>query len=134
MLITLQFWKTSVDVLFDIHHMEADLWHCNLWEWAVDTIRNPLLADKFVWDACRLKKFDGEKFVRFIHEPWMTDRFWDVQVCSVIALWHKVILIICYNSLRYQIQMANHLGLFCLRTKPNFPHLALNKDTPSSPI
>ncbi|KIK31402.1 hypothetical protein CY34DRAFT_103341, partial [Suillus luteus UH-Slu-Lm8-n1] len=39
------------------------------------------LAPHFVFDAQRLSKFDGERFVCFIDKPWTTDAFWNVQVC-----------------------------------------------------
>jgi hypothetical protein len=57
-------------------------WSRDLWQWALDTIRHPSLATSFVWDSRKLFKFDGEVFVRFIHEPWTADRFWEVQVGS----------------------------------------------------
>lgn len=58
-----------------------DIWNRPLWDWAVDQLQNPLLIDHFVWDAQRLSKFNGSKFVRFLDEPWTADRFWDIQVC-----------------------------------------------------
>lgn len=71
------------------HKATEDFWHCNLWEWAVDMVVNPLLAPYFVWDACELSKFNGEEFVRFIHEPWTANRLWEVQVCQyfLFQLW-----------------------------------------------
>jgi hypothetical protein len=71
------------------HEATEDFWHCNLWEWAVDMVVNPLLAPHFVWDACELSKFNGEEFVRFIHEPWTADRLWEVQVFQyfLFQLW-----------------------------------------------
>ena len=54
----------------------------DLWELPMDLVKDPLLASHFHWDAQRLYKYNGKDFVRFIHEPWTADRFWDVQVSS----------------------------------------------------
>ncbi|KAJ3509195.1 hypothetical protein NLJ89_g5347 [Agrocybe chaxingu] len=56
-----------------------EFWSRNLWEWALELVKNPLLAPHFTWDAVKLSKFDGAKFVRFIHEPWTANRWWEVQ-------------------------------------------------------
>lgn len=52
-----------------------------LWDWALDLLRDCRLAPHFVFDAQRLSKFNGERFVRFIDEPWMANAFWNAQVC-----------------------------------------------------
>lgn len=54
-----------------------------LWDWAVDLIMNPQLADRFVWDARRIFTHNGETTTRtrVYHEPWTGDGFWDLQVC-----------------------------------------------------
>lgn len=57
-----------------------DFWCLSLWNWVLDLVGNPALASYFEWDAQKLFKHDGSKFVRFFHEPWTADRFWDVQV------------------------------------------------------
>jgi hypothetical protein len=60
--------------------LSYEFWWCNLWDWAMDLVKNPLLASHFVWDSCRLTKFNGTEWVRFVHEPWTADRLWEVQV------------------------------------------------------
>jgi hypothetical protein len=47
---------------------------------------DPFLVPHFQWDAQRLSKFDGTKYVRFIDEPTTADRFWDIQVCTYVPL------------------------------------------------
>lgn len=59
---------------------EYDVWYRPLWAWARSLLREPQLANHFEWDAQRLYKHDGEEFVRFYHEPWTADRWWDIQV------------------------------------------------------
>jgi len=46
----------------------------------MDILHDQQMAPYFVWDAEWLYKFDGTKFVRFVHEPWTANSFWDVQV------------------------------------------------------
>ena len=60
--------------------MSYPFWMRNLWDWAVDTIKHPLVGPHFVWDAQRLSKFNGKEWVWFVDEPWTANRFWDVQV------------------------------------------------------
>ncbi|KAJ6520588.1 hypothetical protein DFH09DRAFT_1193954 [Mycena vulgaris] len=50
-----------------------------LWDWTLDLIQDPHLADFFVWDAERAYRFDGKKYVRFFTEPWTANAMWDTQ-------------------------------------------------------
>ncbi|KAI0686368.1 hypothetical protein BC835DRAFT_1288244, partial [Cytidiella melzeri] len=50
-----------------------------LWDWILSQVRDPLLAPHFEWDAQRLSKFDGTKWVRFYDEPWTASKFAEVQ-------------------------------------------------------
>ena len=59
----------------------------DLLEWAMDLVKDPLLALHFHWDAEWLYKWNGNEFVQFIHEPWTVERFWRVQV-RVYKAWH----------------------------------------------
>jgi hypothetical protein len=52
-----------------------------IWDWTLDLLRDSRFGPHFVFDAQRLSKFNGERFVRFIDEPWTADSFWDAQVC-----------------------------------------------------
>ncbi|PPQ63348.1 hypothetical protein CVT24_006721, partial [Panaeolus cyanescens] len=74
-----EFKKQEMIYVYKEYELSSSFWHCDLWLWAVDLIKNPILADKFVWDACVLSKWNGSEFVRFIHEPWTAERFWLVQ-------------------------------------------------------
>ncbi|KAI0684946.1 hypothetical protein BC835DRAFT_1421763 [Cytidiella melzeri] len=68
-----------------------------LWEWVLSQVQDPLLAPYMEWDAQRLSKFDGTKWVCFYDEPWTARKFAEVQsdilcVCNVgkplaIILW-----------------------------------------------
>lgn len=55
----------------------------------MDLVSDPSLAPFFEWDAQRLYKFDGKKFVRYIHEPWTANRFWEVQVCNSCCILYR---------------------------------------------
>jgi hypothetical protein len=51
-----------------------------LFDWALDQLDHPRLIPHFVWDAVRLSKFNGVCWIRFIHEPWTADNWWNIQV------------------------------------------------------
>ncbi|KAG1785854.1 uncharacterized protein HD556DRAFT_1450294 [Suillus plorans] len=58
---------------------EFDMHYRPLWDWVLDLLRDKRLAPHFVFDAQRLSKFNGERFVRFIYEPWTANAFWKAQ-------------------------------------------------------
>ncbi|KAG1759607.1 hypothetical protein EDD22DRAFT_849145 [Suillus occidentalis] len=45
----------------------------------VDLLQDPEVGPHFVFDAQQLLKFNGEKFVWYIHEPWTANAFWEHQ-------------------------------------------------------
>ncbi|KAJ7821747.1 hypothetical protein B0H14DRAFT_2371157, partial [Mycena olivaceomarginata] len=50
-----------------------------LWEWALSLVQDPRLASVFVWDAEKAYKFNGDAYIRFYHEPWTANAFWEAQ-------------------------------------------------------
>ncbi|KAG1726802.1 uncharacterized protein EDB91DRAFT_1239606 [Suillus paluster] len=55
------------------------LFHHSLWDWVTDLLQDPQVGPNFIFNAQRLSKFNGEKFVWFIHEPWTANAFWEYQ-------------------------------------------------------
>jgi hypothetical protein len=53
--------------------------------WARNVIEDPLLAPYFEWDGQCLEKFDGKKWVPFVHESWTGKHMWNVQVCTSVS-------------------------------------------------
>ncbi|KAG1842975.1 hypothetical protein DFJ58DRAFT_665554, partial [Suillus subalutaceus] len=51
--------------------------HHSLWDWAVDLLQDPEVGAHFVFNAQQLSKFNGKKFVWYIHEPWTANAFWE---------------------------------------------------------
>ncbi len=51
-----------------------------LWDWKLDLVRDPRLADFFAWDAEQAFFFNGKKYVRFYTEPWTAKAMWEIQV------------------------------------------------------
>ncbi|KAI0695484.1 hypothetical protein BC835DRAFT_1414874 [Cytidiella melzeri] len=51
----------------------------SLWDWVLSQVQDPLLAPYMEWDAQRLSKFNGTKWVRFYDEPWTAKKFAEVQ-------------------------------------------------------
>ncbi|KAG1744575.1 uncharacterized protein EDB91DRAFT_1236508 [Suillus paluster] len=73
------FTKEEVVVPFQGIDKTFPLFHCLLWDWAMDLLQDPQVGPHFIFDPQRLLKFDGEKFIRFIHEPWTANNFWEYQ-------------------------------------------------------
>ncbi|KAG1891577.1 uncharacterized protein F5891DRAFT_1131602 [Suillus fuscotomentosus] len=55
------------------------LFHHSLWDWVTNLLQDPQVGPNFVFNAPRLSKFNGKKFVQFIHEPWTTNAIWEYQ-------------------------------------------------------
>ncbi|KAI0700953.1 hypothetical protein BC835DRAFT_1265604, partial [Cytidiella melzeri] len=51
----------------------------SLWDWVLSQVQDPLLAPYMEWDAQRLSKFNGTKWVCFYDEPWTAKKFAEVQ-------------------------------------------------------
>ncbi|KAF8214910.1 hypothetical protein K438DRAFT_1901905 [Mycena galopus ATCC 62051] len=48
---------------------------------------DPCLASCFVWDAEKAYRFNGDSYVRFYHEPWTADTFWEAQVTCLLVIY-----------------------------------------------
>jgi hypothetical protein len=57
--------------------------------WALNILEDPVLSTVFEWDAVLLEKFNGKKWVRFIHESWTGNRMWGVQVFTLQSYIHN---------------------------------------------
>src|SRR5271155_5662828 len=58
-----QFDQHVITVEYKKETMSYPFWSRNLWDWAVDTIKHPLVGPHFVWDAQRLSKFNGTEWM-----------------------------------------------------------------------
>ncbi|KAG2048600.1 hypothetical protein BDR06DRAFT_895243, partial [Suillus hirtellus] len=63
------FVKEEVVVPFQGDDKTFQLFHHSIWDWAVDLLQDPQVGLHFVFDAEWLLKFNGDKFIQFIHEP-----------------------------------------------------------------
>ncbi|KAG2053125.1 hypothetical protein BDR06DRAFT_1055215 [Suillus hirtellus] len=74
-----RFQHDTLSVPFKKEVYEFDMHYRPLFNWALDLLRDERLAPHFVFDAQRLSKFNRERFVHFIDEPWTADAFWNAQ-------------------------------------------------------
>ncbi|KAG2116194.1 hypothetical protein BD769DRAFT_1629852 [Suillus cothurnatus] len=74
-----RFRNDSVSVSLENEVHEFNMHYRPLWDWVLDLLRDKRLAPHFVFDAQHLSKFNGERFVCFIDEPWTADAFWNAQ-------------------------------------------------------
>lgn len=79
-LIFFQFQKIDVSVPYKGVDKVFEMYTRPLWDWTMDLVQDPHLADFFVWDAERAYRFDGTHYVRFFTEPWTANAIWDIQV------------------------------------------------------
>jgi len=91
-----------------------DFWSRPLWDWALDLVKDPILAPQFEWDAQQLSIYNGTTFERFVHEPWTADRWWEIQV--------KKFCLKLYSSLHF-LHRGSPFASFFMLTKQNYPHL-----------
>ncbi|KAJ7734783.1 hypothetical protein DFH07DRAFT_870865 [Mycena maculata] len=74
-----RFQKYNVPVPYKGVDQNFEMYARPLWNWTLDLIQDPHLADFFVWDAERDYIFEDGKYVRFLTEPWTADAMWDIQ-------------------------------------------------------
>jgi hypothetical protein len=60
--------------------LEYNVWYRPLWDWCQELVLDRQLFPEFTWHAMRYYQFNGNKFVRFIDEPWTADAWWKFQV------------------------------------------------------
>ncbi|KAF8869135.1 hypothetical protein BD779DRAFT_1682542 [Infundibulicybe gibba] len=73
-------WTTSdIKATYRNEEFSFPFTYQSLWGWITDILSDPFLASQCTWDAEILEKFDGTEFIRFVHEPWTGNRFWNVQ-------------------------------------------------------
>ncbi|KAI6018654.1 hypothetical protein BKA83DRAFT_4464950 [Pisolithus microcarpus] len=54
--------------------------YCHLlWDWACSLLKHPSIGPHFIFDMQHLSKFNSSSFICFIDEPWMADKFWNIQ-------------------------------------------------------
>ncbi|KAJ7782439.1 hypothetical protein DFH07DRAFT_900870 [Mycena maculata] len=73
------FKKYTVTVPYKNTQPSFDMYARPLWDWTLDLIRDPCLANCFVWDAVKMYRHNGTSFMRFWNEPWTADAFWQIQ-------------------------------------------------------
>ncbi|KAJ7468650.1 hypothetical protein FB451DRAFT_1340298 [Mycena latifolia] len=74
-----QFVRSEVSVPYKGADQVFEMYARPLWDWALDIITDPHMADFFVWDAEQVFRYNGKEYVRFFTEPWTGDAMWDVQ-------------------------------------------------------
>lgn len=52
----------------------------DLWDWVTAQVSDPKLAPYFQWDAQKLCRWNGERWVEFWDEPCSGAMMWDAQV------------------------------------------------------
>lgn len=80
----------------------------------MDIIDDPRIAPHLQWDARRLFKFDGESWVRFYHEPWTGDDWYNIQASLhsenlIVTCLVPLLTLFSFPGLRVSYQSGHHL-------------------------
>ncbi|KIP05748.1 hypothetical protein PHLGIDRAFT_73799 [Phlebiopsis gigantea 11061_1 CR5-6] len=73
------FSKSTVTAVYKKQDFQFEVIYRPLWDWIKDQLSISCLVPHTTWDAQRLYKYDGEKWVQFCHEPYTCKRWWSVQ-------------------------------------------------------
>ncbi|KAF8956124.1 hypothetical protein BDZ97DRAFT_1907300 [Flammula alnicola] len=73
------FEKRVISVEYKEEKLEYDVWLRPIWKWCRELLVDPSLIHQFQWQAQRLYKFNGQRFERFIDEPWTANAWWNYQ-------------------------------------------------------
>lgn len=127
----MQFEKHTVLVPYKREEREYNVHFRPLMQWALNLVDHPRLAPQFIWDAERISKYNGYKWVRVYHEPWTADHWWQVQVSH-----SRLTLASCFTNIMFlsssptchlmQVRCASAYT----QTKRSSLRLAQKKDTP----
>ncbi|KAJ6610879.1 hypothetical protein B0H10DRAFT_2165954 [Mycena sp. CBHHK59/15] len=71
--VLLKFQKSMVTVPYKTGPQTFEMYARPLWNWALDIVQDPHLADFFVWDAERDYIFNGDRWEYFFTEPWTAE-------------------------------------------------------------
>ena len=87
----MQFTEESISVSFKEKEHEYTVYYRPIWSWACDLMKNAKIASKFHWDARRIYRYSDKtkSFMRFYDEPWTGDRFWEIQVNTIVDMHTK---------------------------------------------
>jgi hypothetical protein len=81
-----KFEKRTISVQYKDEELNYDVYVRPLWSWCKELLLDGEIATQLVWDAQRLYRWTGERFERFIDEPWTADAWWNFQVTKYIQL------------------------------------------------
>ncbi|KAJ3548840.1 hypothetical protein NM688_g5244 [Phlebia brevispora] len=73
------FKQKTISDTYEGKSFEFPVFYRDPWQYALDVIRDPIYASHITWDAQCLFKYNGTKWVAYVHEPYTTEGFWDAQ-------------------------------------------------------
>ncbi|KAH8991781.1 hypothetical protein EDB86DRAFT_3065116 [Lactarius hatsudake] len=115
------FESSTVSVSYNGKELKFDVYHCALWDWAMDLVQSSQLATHFHWDAEKIFQCNEGSSVRVFNEPWSADAFWDAQ--SQIPEGGKPLGLILY---------ADKTRLSSFATEQGYPVIACCANLPAS--
>ncbi|KAF8812136.1 hypothetical protein BYT27DRAFT_7221243 [Phlegmacium glaucopus] len=74
-----RFKHNVVSVPYKDEVLNFDMYMRPLWDWCTELLMDPKIVQQFHWNAEKHFKYNGDKFERFIDEPWTADSWWELQ-------------------------------------------------------
>ncbi|KAJ7301222.1 hypothetical protein DFH08DRAFT_996074 [Mycena albidolilacea] len=91
-----EFERFEVTVPYKTSPQTFEMYARPLWNWAMDIVQDPHLADFFCWDAEQRYIFDGVNWQRFYTEPWTAEAMWEIQSKLPKSIDNKLLPFILY--------------------------------------
>ncbi|KAJ7703729.1 hypothetical protein B0H17DRAFT_1157115 [Mycena rosella] len=80
-----EFQKFDVQVPYKNEDQLFEMYARPLWQWTLDLVQDPHLTNFFIWDAEKVYRHDGNKYIRFYTEPWTANTLWDIQGYPIVT-------------------------------------------------
>lgn len=109
----------DLNVQYGGYAQTVQFWSRSLKDWAATVLDDSYLGKIAEFDATKLEKFDGDKWVRFIHEPWTADRMWNIQ--SKLPANGRPLLIAIYADKTRLSSFGTAMGHPIMARIDNFP-------------
>ena len=108
-----------------------DVYGRDMWDWAMSLVANPNISQHMKWDAQQLYKWNGERWVHYVHEPWTGKLWWEIQAC----ICHDLSAAFTYTGIYYYrnrtcfLLMQSRSPSPYTQTRLSFPHSEMLQDT-----
>lgn len=102
-----QFQHKTFEVDYKGEDLEFEVSTRPMFSWVEELADDPNIIPLFQWDAMRLYKYDGTKWVRFIDEPCTADDWWNIQASHLLTIYDNYL----FADTRLKIMLEYLVGI-----------------------